>query len=64
MRALITGAMQLVVHEAAVQMTCSAVSLWSLTPTTTLSTDFSLTGAWWRLKSGESSALARPEATS
>ena len=42
---LITGAMQLVVHEAAVQMTCSAVSFSSLTPTTTLSTDGSLTGA-------------------
>merc|ERR1719198_324382 len=37
--------MQLVVHEEAVQMTCSAVSLSSLTPTTTLSTDGSLTGA-------------------
>mmetsp|Transcript_8913 Transcript_8913/g.29503 ORF Transcript_8913/g.29503 Transcript_8913/m.29503 type:complete len:268 (-) Transcript_8913:97-900(-) len=41
----ITGAMQLVVQEAAVQMVCAAVSLSSLTPTTTLSTDASLTGA-------------------
>ena len=42
---LMTGAMQLVVHEAAVQMTWSEVSLSSFTPTTTLSTDGSLTGA-------------------
>ena len=41
----ITGAMQLVVHDAAVQMTCDASSLWSLTPTTTLRTEGSLTGA-------------------
>ena len=42
---LITGAMQLVVHDAAVQMTCESFNLSSLTPTTTLSTDGSLTGA-------------------
>ena len=42
---LITGAMQLVVHDAAVQMTCEASSLSSFTPTTTLSTLFSFTGA-------------------
>jgi hypothetical protein len=41
---LITGAMQLVVHEAAVQMTCDASSLSSFTPTTTLRTDASFTG--------------------
>ena len=48
-----TGAMQLVVHEAAVQMTWSEVSLSSLTPTTTLSTEGSFT---W-LGSGSGSGL-------
>mmetsp|Transcript_16201 Transcript_16201/g.40962 ORF Transcript_16201/g.40962 Transcript_16201/m.40962 type:complete len:258 (+) Transcript_16201:331-1104(+) len=42
---LTTGARQFVVHEAAVQMTWSAVSLSSFTPMTTLSTEGSLTGA-------------------
>mmetsp|Transcript_41163 Transcript_41163/g.129298 ORF Transcript_41163/g.129298 Transcript_41163/m.129298 type:complete len:224 (-) Transcript_41163:113-784(-) len=40
-----TGARQLVVHDAAVQMTWSLVSLSSLTPITTLRTDGSFTGA-------------------
>ena len=44
-RTLIMGAMQLVVQLAAVQMTCESLSLSSLTPTTTLRTDGSLTGA-------------------
>mmetsp|Transcript_58930 Transcript_58930/g.120636 ORF Transcript_58930/g.120636 Transcript_58930/m.120636 type:complete len:263 (-) Transcript_58930:170-958(-) len=42
---LTTGARQLVVQEAAVQMTCSAVSLSSFTPITTFSTVGSFTGA-------------------
>mmetsp|Transcript_13746 Transcript_13746/g.23499 ORF Transcript_13746/g.23499 Transcript_13746/m.23499 type:complete len:243 (+) Transcript_13746:623-1351(+) len=42
---LIMGAIQLVVHEAAVQMTCLSSRRWSLQPTTTFRTEGSFTGA-------------------